>query len=198
MSDNTQLPKLADLQKDPETSSKRDELNLLLNQPTPKSWVKKHPIIKIKNDAGQYVPLEYIPVDKQKYLLRRIFKQYRIEIMDKGIMFQSVFVHVRVHYLDPVSGEWDFHDGIGAVGVQTDAGQSAADLAAIKSDAVMKALPAAHSYAIKNACDNFGVLFGDGLNKTVMEFTPFTPPQAAPVVAQPETPSNNTDQYNDL
>lgn len=190
----TKIPKLADLLVDPETSTKRDELNYLLNQPVPKVWVKKHPIIKIKNDSGQMVPLEYIPVDKQKFLIRRVFKRFRVEIIDKGIMFQSVFVHVRIHFPDPITNEWDFHDGIGAVGVQTDSGKSAADLAAIKSDAVMKALPAAHSYAIKNACDNFGTLFGDGLNKTVAEFAQFAPPQQT----APVQPSSEPTQFDQL
>lgn len=190
------LPTLAELQLAPDQQEKSDKLNYLLSQPVPKSWVKKHPIIKVKNDSGQMVALEYIPVDKQKFLLRKIFKNFRIEIVDKGIMFQSVFVHVRIHYLDPVRNEWDFHDGIGAVGVQTDSGKSAADLAAIKSDAVMKALPAAHSYAVKNACDNFGTLFGEGLNKNVAEFQPYAPPSQTP--AQTETPSTEPAQFDAL
>jgi hypothetical protein len=51
------------------------------------------------------------------------------------------------------------------VGVQTDAGKSAADLGAIKQDAVMKALPAAESYAIKDAAEKLGILFGKNLNR---------------------------------
>jgi len=80
-------------------------------------------------------------------------------------MFNSVYVKVRLHYKRPTDGEWSFHDGLGAVGVQTDKGASASDLNAIKQDAIMKALPAAESYAIKDAAEKLGVLFGKDLNR---------------------------------
>ena len=50
--------------------------------------------------------------------------------------------------------------------MQTDAGFSPADLAHIKDAAVQMALPSAKSYAIKDAADHIGKLFGRDLNRT--------------------------------
>ena len=72
------LPTLADLTSDVEAYAKQDKLNYLLNQPVPEKWIKKHPIIKreILDEKGlkRRVPYEYIPIDKEEFLLRRIFK----------------------------------------------------------------------------------------------------------------------------
>lgn len=167
------LPTLAELSGDVEKAFANDQFNLLVNQAPPDKWLKKHPLAKKKNAQGSYEPCLYLPIDKVEFLLRRIFQRYRIEVKDTKVMFQSVTVTVRVHYLNPVNLEWDFHDGVGAVGVQTDKGASAADLSAIKPDAVMKALPAAKSYAIKDACDHIGKLFGCDIGRDdTLEFTP--------------------------
>lgn len=155
-SNNKQLPALADLHHDVEHAFKSDQLNLLLNQPVPDKWIKDHPFAR---------NVKYIPIEKIEFLLTRIFQEWRVEILSEGPLFQSVYVKVRLHYKNPLSGEWSFHDGLGAVGVQTDAGKPASDLAAIKQDAIMKALPAAESYAIKDAAEKLGELFGKNLNR---------------------------------
>lgn len=151
-----QLPTLKDLHHDESVAFKNDQLNLLLNQPTPEKWIKDHPFAK---------NVKYIPIDKIEFLLTRIFQEWKVEIISYSALFNSVSCHIRLHYKNPISGEWFFHDGVGAVGVQTDAGKSAADLGAIKQDAVMKALPAAESYAIKDAAEKLGILFGKNLNR---------------------------------
>lgn len=151
-----QLPTLKDLHHDESVAFKNDQLNLLLNQPTPEKWIKDHPFAK---------SVKYIPIDKVEFLLTRIFQEWKVEIISYSALFNSVSCHIRLHYKNPISGEWSFHDGVGAVGVQTDAGKSAADLGAIKQDAVMKALPAAESYAIKDAAEKLGILFGKNLNR---------------------------------
>lgn len=150
------FPRLEDLHHDIETAFKNDQLNLLLNQPVPDKWVKDHPFAK---------NVKYLPIEKIEFLLTRIFQNWRIEVLSEGVMFQSVYVRVRLHYQNPVSGEWSFHDGLGAVGVQTDKGEPASNLAAIKQDAIMKALPAAKSFAVKDAAENLGELFGKNLNR---------------------------------
>jgi hypothetical protein len=161
---NNKLPSLTELHHDTDLAFKNDQLNLLLNQSVPASWVKKHPFA---------ANVKYLPIDKVETLLTRIFQEWKAEVISYSQLFQSVSVHVRVHYKNPISGEWSFHDGLGAVGVQTDKGSSAADLSAIKSDAVMKALPAAKSYAIKDAAEHLGKLFGRDLNrKDEVAFTP--------------------------
>jgi len=157
-----QLPKIQDLHHDLQEAFKTDQLNLLLNQPPMASWVKEHPFA-----AG----VKYLPIDKVEFLLTKIFGEWKVEILREGQMFNSVYVAVRLHYKNPLDGVWSYHDGLGSVGVQTDKGKSASDLAAIKQDAIMKALPAAESYAIKDAAEKLGKLFGKDLNrKDVMGF----------------------------
>lgn len=156
MSQGKNLPSLKELTLVPEQAFKQDQLNVLLNHEPPREWVKAHPMF-----AG----VLYIPIDKVEFLLTRIFQEWRVEVIKYEQLFQSVSVHVRVHYKNPITGEWNFHDGLGAVAVQTEKGASAADLSKIKSDAVMKSLPAAKSFAIKDAAEHLGKLFGKDLNR---------------------------------
>ena len=158
------VPTLAELTQDVEVAWKNDQLNLLLNQAPPKDWVKKHPFIKDYN---------YLPIDKVEHLLRKIFKEYRIEITNQGTAFNGVWVTVRVHFKSPVSGEWLYYDGIGAAQLQTKQGSSPADLANINNGALSMAFPIAKTVAIKDACDHFGSLFGANLNrKDIVQFKP--------------------------
>ncbi len=156
MAEQRPLPKIQDLHNDLQEAFKTDQLNLLLNQPPKAQWVKDHPFAK---------GVKYLPIDKVEFMLTKIFGEWRVEILSEGQMFNSVYVKVRLHYKRPTDGEWSFHDGLGAVGVQTDKGASASDLSAIKQDAIMKALPAAESYAVKDAAEKLGVLFGKDLNR---------------------------------
>lgn len=151
-----QLPTLQELHHDIDLAVKNDGLSTILNGEPKASWVKTNPYA---NNT------KYLPIEKVEYLLARIFQRTRIEVLKTEQLFNAIAVTVRVHYVDPVSGEWDFHDGVGAVGVQTDAGKSASDLNAIKQNAVQMGLPAAKSYAIKDACEHLGKLFGRDLNR---------------------------------
>jgi hypothetical protein len=150
------LPTLKELHLDIDQAFKSDALNVLLNQPVPSKWVKDHPMA-----AG----VKYLPIDKVEFMLTRIFQEWKVEVVNYAALFQSVSVHVRLHYKNPITGEWLYQDGLGAVAVQTDKGASAADLSKIKSDAIMKALPAAESYAIKDAAEKLGTIFGKNLNR---------------------------------
>lgn len=157
MADEKQnLPTIAELTGDVELALKNDQLNLLLNQAPPQNWVKVHPYIKGHN---------YLPIDKVELMLKRIFKRYRIEITGQGIAFNGVWVTVRLHYQNPIDGVWDYHDGIGAMQLQTKAGTSPADLININNGAVSMAFPIAKTLAIKDAADMFGKLFGADLNR---------------------------------
>lgn len=151
------LPTLQELFEDNiQLVGKSEGLNLILNTPPPPNWIKTHPFIK---------GYQYLPIDKVEHLLRKIFKKYRIEVIREGTAFNGVFVVVRVHYLNPVTGEMDFHDGIGACQLQTKQGASAADLANINNGAISMAFPIAKTVAIKDACDHFGAIFGCNLNR---------------------------------
>lgn len=151
------LPTIQDLHEDNAlVSYKNDQLNLLLNQEPKKEWVKEHPFVK---------GYKYIPIDKVEFMLRKIFKKYKIEITGQGTSFNGVWVTVRVHYFNPVENEMLFHDGIGAMQLQTAKGTSPADLANINNGALSMAYPIAKTLAIKDACDHFGKLFGCDLNR---------------------------------
>ena len=159
-----ELPVLSELYdvENIETLFKKDQLNLLLNQQPEQKWILENKF------AGNS---KYIPIGILETLLQRIFKEFKIEVMREGTMFNSVYVTIRLHYLHPITSEWSFHDGVGSAQIQTKSGSSPADLQNINNNAVMMALPMAKSYAIKDACDHFGKLFGRDLNrKDVMAF----------------------------
>lgn len=154
---SSNLPKIQDLYNDRGLAKAQDTFVTLMNQPPKAEWVKVHPFIK---------GYKYLPIERVEFLLKTIFKQYRIEVTGQGTAFNGVWVTVRVHYKDPISGEWSYHDGIGASQIQTKKGASAADMANINNNAVGLAFPMAKTEALKNACKSFGKLFGSDLNKS--------------------------------
>jgi hypothetical protein len=135
---------------------KQDEFLTLVNMPTPEVFVKDHPLAK---------GVKYIPIDKVEFLLTKLFQNWHVEIISEGQMLNSIYVKVRLHYYHPVAKEWKYQDGIGATAIQVDKGQDASNLGAIKSDAIQKALPAAESYAVKDAAEKIGRIFGKDLNR---------------------------------
>lgn len=132
------------------------ELKSVLNQEPNKSWVKNHPIAR---------DVKYLPIDKVETMLDIIFVQWRVEVLNISQLAQSICCTIRLHYKNPISKEWDFQDGVGAVPLKTDKGASAADLSKIKNDAVTTGAPAAKSYAIKDAAEHLGKIFGRDLNR---------------------------------
>lgn len=151
----TKLPTLDELVTETEVSIKENNLTVLLNQPPPAKWIMKHPMTK-----GDYLPIERV-----EYLLTRIFGKWSVEIKSTVCIANSVVVTVRLHVTNPVTKEPIFNDGIGAMAIQTDKDKGAMDWNYAKSDGVMKAAPAAESYAIKDAAEKFGKLFGKDLNR---------------------------------
>lgn len=135
---------------------KQNALNVLLNQPPKEEWVKQHPI---------FAKVKYLPIERVEYLLTRLFQRWYVEIKDCKLVANSVVVTVRLCYQEVVGGQFAYQDGIGAAPLQTDKGAGAADWNAIKSDAVMKAAPAAESYAVKDAAEKIGKIFGKDLNR---------------------------------
>lgn len=135
---------------------KMGEMKEILNQNPNKAWVKNHPFAQ---------GVLYLPIDKVETMLDMIFQQWRVEILSINQLAQSICCTVRLHYLNPITKEWSYHDGVGAVPLKTDKGFSAADLSHIKSDAVATGAPAAKSFAIKDAAEHLGKLFGRDLNR---------------------------------
>lgn len=155
--ENNKLPALQDLYNDKAIAKKESQLNVLLNcEPNPK-WLRMHPVAK---------NVTYIPIERIEYLLTNIFQVWNIEVKEIQLIANSVVVTVRLHYKDPVTGEMQFHDGIGAAPLQTDKDAGAIQFDKIKSNAVMLAAPSAESYAIKDAAEKLGKLFGKDLNRS--------------------------------
>lgn len=161
----SKLPTLSELFEDSiELAGKSEGLNAILNVAPPDKWVKTHPFIQ---------DYKYLPIDKVEYLLRKIFKSYRIEVMREGTAFNGVYVVVRVHYLNPATGQMDFTDGIGSIQLQTKKGTSPADLLNINNGALSMAFPLAKTLAVKDACHLLGNVFGANLNRRdTLEFKP--------------------------
>lgn len=131
-------------------------VNMLLNMDPPSGWLKDHPMAK---------GVKYIPIERVEYLLTRIFKKWNVEIRQVQVIANSVVVTVRLYYQDVLSDEILWQDGIGASPIQTDKGAGAMDWNHTKNDAVMKAAPAAESYAVKDAAEKIGKLFGKDMNR---------------------------------
>jgi hypothetical protein len=163
-----QLPKIDELYTDVELSGRHNELNRLLNQPPKPEWVKEHPFANkeaIVNGQKKKVPVAYIPVETIEYLLTSIFIKWRLEVKAVQVIANSVVATVRLYVLDPVTGEWDWQDGVGASPIQTAKGAAATDFTQVNTAAVQMAAPAAETYAFKDAAEKFGKIFGKDINR---------------------------------
>lgn len=151
------FPTLEDLYSDKAIINKQNQLNIILNAEPKKEWVKTHPFVK---------NLNYLPIERVEYLLTMIFTKWRVEIKEVKILANSIVTTVRVHVQDPITGEWDYQDGVGAMPIQVakDAG-SAIAFEKMNSSAIQIGSPASESFAIKDACEKFGRIFGKDLNR---------------------------------
>lgn len=150
------LPKYNDLVNMEIVNSNENDFQVLLNQEPPPEWIKTNKY------AGNS---KYIPIDKVEYLLTRLFVKWWTEVIEWKVIANSVGVHVRLFYISPITGETLHQDGLGAMPLQTDEGKGATDFNFIKTAAVQMALPGAESYAIKDAAEKIGRLFGKDLNR---------------------------------
>lgn len=150
------IPTLQELVIDSEDSLKQNALTVILNQEPPAQWLKEHPMIR---------GYKYMPIEKVEYLLTRIFTRWWVEVRKTEIIANSVAVTVRLYVINPLTGETEWQDGIGAAPVQTDKGAGATDWNAVKVDGVQKAAPAAKTYAIKDAAEQFGKVFGRDISR---------------------------------
>lgn len=159
MSNIVKLPTLAELTVETETTKKENALMVLLNQPPPEKWLTEYPaFMKMPKDA------KYIPIGRIKYLLHRIYTKWWVEVIDRQVMANAVTCTVRLFVVNPITGETEHNDGVGGVDIQTEKGASAMDSGKTKAMAIMKALPAAKSFAIKDAAEEFGKIFGRDLS----------------------------------
>jgi len=153
---SAKLPALKDIYSDKLEIRKNQKLNMILNADPKQEWVKLHPII---------TGYKYIPVERQEYLMTMIFGKWKIEVKNAQLIANSVVVTVRVHYLDPVTGDWDYTDGIGASAIQIDKGEGVIDFSKMKKSAIEMGAPLAKTNAFKDAVETLGKIFGKDLNR---------------------------------
>lgn len=151
-----QIPKYDELVSMDESKSKQNDFQVLLNREPPAKWIKT-------NDLAN--GSRYLPIDKVEYLLTSLFIKWWVQVMDFKVIANSAAVHIRLFYIDPMTGETLFQDGVGAAPMQTNKGAGATDFNEIKNAAVQMALPAAETYAIKDAAEKIGRIFGKDLNR---------------------------------
>lgn len=149
--------------KDLELTQKVNTFNDLLDLKPKPEWIKANPVVKTKVN-GQWKQADYIPINTVRKIARKIFPVNKTEIREIKDLFNSIIVIVRFHYIHPVSGEWEWTDGLGAAPMQTDKGAKAMDSMSLKHDAIQKAAPTAKSLAVKNALKELGDIFGAGLD----------------------------------
>lgn len=133
-------------------SSEQSELTKLLNQPPPKQWLKEHPTATCKNEKGETVKVKYLPIEKVELLLSRIYTKWNVAVLDTKVLPNSASVTVRLYVTNPETNEEEWNDGVGAMQNE-------------KGTTVNMALPAAKSYATKDAAELFGAIFGKNLNR---------------------------------
>lgn len=135
--------------------AKMDEFLELVNLDPPESWLETHPLAK---------NVKYLPIERVEWLLTKMFQEWHPEVLGHDTMYNSITCTVRLHYKHPLTG-WTFSDGVAAVPAKTAKGAKASDMAEILSEAVMTGLPAAKSFAIKDAADHIGKIFGRDINR---------------------------------
>jgi hypothetical protein len=165
MSNIVKIPSLQELVSESEETIKENNLMVLLNQEPPKVWLQKHPTATVKDEQGNTIPAVYMPVNRVEYLLSRIFGKWWVEVRSVNQIANSVCVTVRVFVVNPITKEEEWQDGIGAAPIQTEKGAGAMDWNKAKSAGVQMAAPSAESYAIKDACEKWGKIFGKDLNR---------------------------------
>lgn len=156
MKEVQQLPTYNDLIKMDIEKSKENDLQVLLNQNPPDVWVKT-------NDQANNS--KYIPIDKVEYLLTRLFVKWWVEVLDFKVLANSCAVHIRLFFVNPITGQTEHQDGLGASPIQTNKGANATDFTQIKNAAIQMSLPSAETYAIKDAAEKIGRIFGKDLNR---------------------------------
>lgn len=151
-----------------EEKSERNEFNLLLNTAPMDTWLKVHPTATFKktnkDGSKEEMPMRYLPIQRVEWLLTRLFIDWYFEIKTCQVMLNSVVVTGTLWYKDFFSDTWLKQDGVGAapIIVKKDKPLTAEF---VYADSVQKAAPAAKSFAIKDAAECIGKIFGKDLNR---------------------------------
>lgn len=135
-----------------------NEMQVILNQNPPESWLRKN---EHANNAL------YLPIDKVEFLLTYLFLDWWVKIIKYSLLANSSVCHIRLYYTYRLGDKVikKFHDGIGASPLQTNKGAKPSDYTEIKNNSVQLAMPNAETFAIKDAAEKIGRIFGRDLNR---------------------------------
>ena len=125
--------------------AKVEWMNEKLNKEPDPTWIK---ILLGTN-------VKYLPIERIEWLLIDIFGKFHYEVKSVAVSDGSVYCVVRVHYYNPVLDCWEWVDGVGASPLVAD----------VKEMAMALALPAAKTFAVKDAVEPLGKIFGKDLNR---------------------------------
>jgi hypothetical protein len=152
----TSIPTLQELYDDKIDIVKQSKLNIILNAEPKAEWVKEHPFVK---------NLKYMPIERIEYLLTMIFSKWYVEVKEVKLLANSIVTIVRLYVQNPITGEMEYQDGVGASPIQVQKGSGATEFEKMNSSAVQIGAPASESYATKDAAEKFGRIFGKDLNR---------------------------------
>lgn len=127
--------------------------NFILNQQPFDKWIAVKQGVK------------YMAIDKVEYLLTVLFGDWRVEVKEVKQVLNSMVTTIRLHYWNESKQAYDWQDGIGAQPIQTASGKSSMAFEFVTNDAIQKAAPSSESYAVKDAADKIGRIFGRDLNR---------------------------------
>lgn len=132
-------------------------LNEFLSQEPDPSWLCDHKTAT-RNVNGVETPVQYIPVGIIEDQLRNIFGMFLVVVKHWQHIHNSVGITITLKIPSPLSDsdneiEWLEMDGVGAYPIFDSV------------YGVQQALPAAESFALKDAAEKFGKLFGSDINR---------------------------------
>lgn len=124
-----------------------------------------------KQALGELNRVVHIKAQYVEYLLDKLFPDWSFVPVDRGVIANSVYYEGLLRVISPINGELIERVGIGAVPIQVKKGSKSMDIENINPMAIQKNLPAAKTYALKNAAKSLGSLFGRHLNRDMqMDF----------------------------
>jgi len=124
--------------------NKVEAMETVLSMEPPEEW--------LKSLVGG---IKYLPIERIEWLLSTIYGRFGYEIRSSVGGDKGANVAVRVRVFNPVFEEWEVVDGVGAAPLETSHGDMALALA----------LPAAKTFAVKDAVEPLGKIFGKDLNR---------------------------------
>lgn len=139
--------------------AKMQDFAALLDMSPHASWIEVHPSIKTHS---------YMPISRVEALLRLFYgTSWWVEVLDTKQLFNAVQVTIRLYYICPITGQKQWHDGVGAKELQTASGSGVLkmDFSNVNKSAVEMAVGIAKSTAIKDAADMIGRIFGSDINR---------------------------------